>query len=62
MLAFWLIMMLAAMPLTGRGWFGLNDGSIVPIATFVLNGVFGTAMGIVGRRLLRIRSEAGALP
>ena len=60
MLVFWLIMVLAGMPLTGRGWFGLNEGSVVPVATFVLNCISGVAMGVVGRTLLAQRLESGA--
>jgi len=52
MLTFWLIMMLTGMPLAGRGWFGLNYGIIMPIATFVLNLIFGFCMGFTAKKLL----------
>ena len=47
MLIFWLFNMLVGMPLSGRGWFGLNDGFIIPISTFILHFIFGVCLHIL---------------
>lgn len=53
MLSFWLILMLAGMPLSGRGWFGLNAGIILPIGTLILHLVFGFGMGAIAGKLIK---------
>lgn len=51
MLSFWLFMMVVGMPISGRGLFGLNDGFIMPVATFSLNLIFGAALGLAAKKL-----------
>ena len=46
-LAIWLGMMLVFMPLAGAGVFGMNRGTIVPVATLVLTLVYGTVLATV---------------
>jgi len=41
----WLVMMLVLFPLTGRGFWGLNIGPVMPVATFILNMLYGAAIG-----------------
>ena len=48
----WLGMMLLVFPITGRGFFGLNIGAVMPIATFILNIVYGLIVGAFAQRLL----------
>jgi hypothetical protein len=43
--AAWLLMMFFLMPLAGAGFFGLNYGVMLPLATLVLHIVFGAVMG-----------------
>ena len=45
MIGMWLVMMLVAFPLLHKGWFGLQGGLHVPVATFVLHLVFGALLG-----------------
>ena len=45
--AIWLGMMLIFMPLAGAGVFGMNRGTIVPLATLALTLVYGIVLGIV---------------
>lgn len=51
MAGMWLVMMLVAFPLMGKGWFGLQGGVNVPAATFVLHIVFGMLLGWWSARL-----------
>jgi hypothetical protein len=52
MVADWLLMMLVLFPLTGRGFFGSNIGPVMAVATFILNILYGTAIGwLAGRSL-----------
>lgn len=53
MLIIWFFNMLVGMPLSGRGWFGLNDGFVIPISTFILHFIFGLCMGYIAKRLLK---------
>lgn len=43
----WLVMMLVVMPMAGAGLFGLNLGTMAPVATLVLHWVFGVVLGAV---------------
>ncbi|MDA8870327.1 hypothetical protein N9H93_02970 [Rhizobiaceae bacterium] len=43
----WLIMMLAVMPMAGKGLFGLEIGIAAPIMTLMLHVIFGVVMGLV---------------
>jgi hypothetical protein len=50
----WLLMMSMFMPMVGAGFFGTNIGFVAPIATLVLNLIFGVVLGAVfGQRMLR---------
>lgn len=49
--ASWLLMMLVFMPVGGSGWFGLNGGPIVPLATLVLSIVYWIVLGVTYRWL-----------
>lgn len=51
MVATWLLMMLVLFPLTHRGFFGLSQGPVMPVATFVLNMVYGSAIGLMAGRM-----------
>ncbi len=51
MLANWLLMMLVLFPVTNRGFFGLNQGSMMPVATFILNVLYGIVFGALARRM-----------
>lgn len=41
----WLMMMFLLMPLGGAGFFGLNVGVLLPLATLALHVIFGAVMG-----------------
>jgi hypothetical protein len=43
--AAWLMMMVVVMPMAGAGLFGLDLGTMVPVATLVLHVVFGVVLG-----------------
>ena len=52
--ATWLLMMFFVMPLGGSGFFGLNVGVLLPLATLLLHIIFGGVMGgIYGWLLLQ---------
>lgn len=51
MFANWLLMMLVLFPVTNRGFFGLNQGSMMPVATFILNMLYGVVFGVLARRM-----------
>ena len=52
--AAWLLMMFFLMPLGGSGFFGLNVGILLPLATLGLHIIFGAVMGgIYGWLLLQ---------
>jgi hypothetical protein len=51
MIGNWLLMMLVLFPLTQRGFFGLNEGIIMPVATLSLNLLYGVIIGVLTRRL-----------
>jgi hypothetical protein len=51
MIGNWLLMMLVLFPLTQRGFFGLNQGVIMPVATLGLNLLYGVIIGVLTRRL-----------
>ena len=46
----WLLMMVILFPLTHRGFFGLADGAIMPIATLALNLEYGLIIGPLVQR------------
>ena len=48
----WLGLMLVIFPLTERGIFGLNIGWVMPIATFLLNMIYGIILGVFAQRLV----------
>jgi hypothetical protein len=49
----WVVMMIALMPMTGAGFFGLAlpSGAMVPIITLMLHLIYGVVLGSVYRRL-----------
>ena len=49
----WLLMMVILFPLTHRGFFGLAAGTIMPIATLVLNLEYGVIVGPLAQRFSR---------
>jgi hypothetical protein len=51
MFANWLLMMLVLFPVTNRGFFGLNQGSMMPVATLILNMLYGVVFGALARRM-----------
>jgi len=57
----WVLMMIILMPATGNGPLGLNLSLAVPVATFVLHGVYGIILGLVFGGLRHLaRDEASA--
>jgi drug/metabolite transporter (DMT)-like permease len=60
MVADWLVMMLVLFPLTGRGFFGSNIGPVMAVATFILNLLYGAAIGwLAGRTIHESRLLKG---
>ncbi len=53
----WLIMMIALLPMMGKGMFGLAmpSGIMIPIATLVLHLIFGAVLGGVYTKLVHRR-------
>jgi hypothetical protein len=49
----WLLMMLVLFPVAHRGFFGLEQGVIMPIATLALNLEYGVIIGVLIPRLAR---------
>ncbi len=47
----WLVMMVAVMPMTGSGMFGLNMGVMAPVATLMLHLFFGAVLGFTYQKL-----------
>ena len=47
----WLGMMLVLFPVTGRGFFGLNIGPIMIVATLILSIIYGVILGWCAHRL-----------
>lgn len=44
-IAAWLMMMVAVMPMSGEGLFGLNIGIMAPVMTLMLHVIFGVVLG-----------------
>ena len=55
LLAVWLGMVLVVFPIAGFGFFGLNVGAVMPVATFLLNVVYGSAVGALAQRFERLQ-------
>lgn len=51
-LAAWFMMMLAVMPMAGKGLFGLNLGVMAPVMTGILHVIFGSVLGWVYGQLI----------
>jgi hypothetical protein len=49
LIAVWLGMVLVVFPLAGFGVFGVNVGAVMPIATLVLNIVYGLVVGALAQ-------------
>lgn len=55
-IAAWLIMMLAIMPMSGAGLFGLNLGMMAPAMTLMLHAIYGAVLGLVFGRLGNVKA------
>lgn len=49
----WLMMMLVVMPMMGAGLFGMNMGIMAPIMTLILHVIFGAALGLSYKILIK---------
>jgi hypothetical protein len=61
------MMMIVMMPMAGAGLFGVGLGMMTPVATFVLQVVFGLALGGVygllgGRQMSTVGYSGSAVP
>ena len=52
MIGNWLMMMIILFPIAHRGFFGLAQGAIMPIATLALNLEYGVIIGVLIPRLI----------
>ena len=57
----WLLMMVAVMPMAGAGVFGMNLGMMAPIMTLILHLIFGAVMGGIFAALVRRPSSTAAV-
>ena len=57
-LAAWALIMLAGMPLTGAGWFGLRLGISVPIVSLATHVIYGAVLGLIFGALDRRETPA----